>query len=274
MSGFSPVERTSVATAVFEQIAARILDGTLPVGERLPAERALTEEFGVNRQALREALQRLDQLGLVEIRHGGATRVRDFRHSAGLDVLPRLFLGADGGIDTVVVRSVMEMRTAIGADAASLAAARASAEVRAGLRAVLADLEEVVAQDGTDGARPAEDTTDRLAADGEVDGAVRPAADATARLAAIDVRFWDLLVEGSGNVCYRLSLNVLRDAYRPVEALVDLLVDGERRDVPAHRDLIAAVEAGDGERARARAAALLDRGRAAVLAHFSEEDRG
>ncbi|MEV5576272.1 GntR family transcriptional regulator [Spirillospora sp. NPDC052269] len=247
MSGFSPVERTSVATAVFDQIAARILDGTLPVGERLPAERALTEEFGVNRQALREALQRLDQLGLVEIRHGGATRVRDFRRTAGLDLLPRLFLGADGGIDATTVRSVMEMRTAIGADASSLAAGRASAEVRAALHDVLADLESLV----TDGG-----------------------ADDTAGLAAIDVRFWDLLIEGSGNVCYRLSVNVLRDAYRPVEALVDLLVMDERRDVAAHRDLIAAVEAGDGERARARAVALLDQGRAAVLAHFSEEERG
>ncbi|MFC5181055.1 FadR/GntR family transcriptional regulator [Actinomadura harenae] len=246
MSGFSPVERTSVASAVFDQIAARILDGTLPVGERLPAERALTEEFGVNRQALREALQRLDQLGLVEIRHGGATRVRDFRRSAGLDVLPRLFLGADGGIDATIVRSVMEMRTAIGADAASLAAGRASTEVRAALHGVLADLDALVAGGGADDA---------------------------AGLAAIDVRFWDLLVEASGNVCYRLSLNVLRDACRPVEALVDLLIVDERRDVPAHRDLIAAVEAGDGERARARAAALLDQGRAAVLAHFSEEDR-
>ncbi|WP_051467056.1 FadR/GntR family transcriptional regulator [Actinomadura oligospora] len=243
MSSFSPIERTSVATAVFEQIAARILDGTLPVGGRLPAERALTEEFGVNRQALREALQRLDQLGLVEIRHGGATRVRDFRRTAGLDVLPRLFLGADGGVDATIVRSVMEMRTAIGADAASLAAGRASAEARAGLRGVLADLEALVAG----------------------------GADDSAGLAAVDVRFWDLLVEASGNVCYRLSLNVLLDAYRPAEALVDLLLVGERRDAPAHRALVDAVEAGDGERARARAAALLDQGRAAVLAHFSAD---
>ncbi|MCP2339613.1 FadR/GntR family transcriptional regulator [Actinomadura rupiterrae] len=247
MSGFSPVERTSVATAVFDQIAARILDGTLPAGERLPPERALTEEFGVNRQALREALQRLDQLGLVEIRHGGATRVRDFRRTAGLDLLPRLFLGADGGIDAEVVRSVMEMRTAIGADAASLAAARATSGVRAGLRETVADLESLVADGG---------------------------ADDVAALAALDVRFWDLLVEGSGNVCYRLSLNVLRDAYRPVGALVDLLVLDERRDVPAHRDLVAAVEAGDAGRARARAAALLDQGRIAVLSHFTEEDPG
>ncbi|RFU41541.1 FadR family transcriptional regulator, partial [Actinomadura logoneensis] len=245
MSGFSPVERTSVATAVFEQIAARILDGTLPLGERLPAERALTEEFGVNRQALREALQRLDQLGLVEIRHGGATRVRDFRRTAGLDLLPRLFLGADGGIDAAVVRSVMEMRTAIGADAAALAAGRAPAGIRSALRDVLTALEALVTGDGG-------------------------GADDAAALAALDVPFWDLLIEGSGNVCYRLSLNVLLDAYRPAQALVDELLVDERRDLAAHRDLVAAVEAGDGERARARAAALLDRGRAAVLAHFPE----
>ncbi|MFC4906373.1 FadR/GntR family transcriptional regulator [Actinomadura gamaensis] len=272
MSGFSPVERTSVATAVFEQIAARILDGTLPAGDRLPPERALTEEFGVNRQALREALQRLDQLGLVEIRHGGATRVRDFRRTAGLDLLPRLFLGADGGIDAGVVRSVMEMRTAIGADAAALAAVRAPSGVRAGLRAVLQELESLVETHGNAQGNAQNDA--RGDTQGDDAGAAEPRNGDVAGLAAIDVRFWDLLVEGAGNVCYRLSLNVLRDAYRPVESLVDLLVLDERRDVPAHRELVAAVEDGDGERARARAAALLDQGRAAVLAHFTEEDPG
>ncbi|WP_067479374.1 FadR/GntR family transcriptional regulator [Actinomadura hibisca] len=239
MSDFQPVQRSSVSVAVFEQIAARIVDGTLPADAALPSERVLTEEFGVNRQALREALQRLDQLGLVEIRHGGATRVRDFRTASGLDLLPRLFLGADGSLDAVVVRSVMEMRTTIGADAAAHAARRAPAEVVRGLRGLLAELDE--------------------------------GPDDVGRMAELDVAFWDLVVEGSGNVCYRLSLNVLRRSYRQVASLVDLLMLGERRDLAAHRELVAGIETGDPERARAAAVALLEQGHTAVLAHLSEE---
>ena len=85
----APVVRRSVVDAAYEQLAAQILDGGLMVGAELPPERRLTEELGVNRQAVREALQRLAQDGLVTIQHGGATRVTDFRQSGGLHLLPR-----------------------------------------------------------------------------------------------------------------------------------------------------------------------------------------
>lgn len=241
MAGFAPVRRTSVSAAVFDQIAAQILDGRLAAGATLPPERTLTEEFGVNRQALREALQRLDQLGLVEIRHGGATRVRDYRRSAGLDVLPRLFLRENGTIDVDIVRSVMEMRTAIGADAAALSAARMPAPLLDELHDLVGDL------------------------------AAADRADA-AGLSVIDARFWDLVVDGSGNVCYRLSLNALRRAYLPVEPIVDRLMLDERRDVAGHRATIAAIGAGDAATARDAAVRLLTKGNAAVLRHFRDPD--
>jgi DNA-binding FadR family transcriptional regulator len=244
MARFAEVRRTSVSAAVFDQIAAQILDGRLAAGATLPPERTLTEEFGVNRQALREALQRLDQLGLVEIRHGGATRVRDYRRSAGLDVLPRLFLHSDGTIDVDTVRSVMEMRTAIGADAAALSAARMPAPLLDELHDLAARLADKAAND----------------------------ADDVAGLARIDTHFWDLVVDGSGNVCYRLSLNALRRAYEPVEPIVDRLMIDERRDAAGHRATIAAIAAGDAAAARDAAVRLLTRGNDAMLRHFRDPE--
>ncbi len=44
-------------------------------GERLPAERALAEEFGVSRPSVREAIQKLVARGLLLSRHGGGTFV-------------------------------------------------------------------------------------------------------------------------------------------------------------------------------------------------------
>jgi GntR family transcriptional regulator, transcriptional repressor for pyruvate dehydrogenase complex len=241
MAEFAPVRRSSVSAAVFDQIAAQILDGRLAPGATLPPERTLTEEFGVNRQALREALQRLDQLGLVEIRHGGATRVRDYRRSAGLDVLPRLFLRDNGTIDVDIVRSVMEMRTAIGADAAALSATRMPAPLLEELHGLVADMA------GTD-------------------------RDDATRLAGIDAHFWDLVVDGSGNVCYRLSLNALRRSYQPVEPIVDQLLIDERRDVAGHRAMISAIAAGEGVAARDAAVRLLTQGNTAVLRHFRDPE--
>jgi GntR family transcriptional repressor for pyruvate dehydrogenase complex len=232
----------SLSAAVLEQLTTQILDGRLPAGAALPSERALTEEFGVNRQALREALQRLDQLGLVDIRHGGATRVRDYHKTAGLDLLPRLFVKGDGTVDRGVVRSVMEMRAAIGTDAAGLCAERA-------VPSEVDELERVVA--GLAAADPDDLTS----------------------LAALDTAFWDIVVDRSDNICYRLSFNALLRVCEPVEGVVHLLLADERGDVEGHRALAGAVASGHGERARSAARRLLARGTAAMATHLFERPR-
>jgi GntR family transcriptional regulator, transcriptional repressor for pyruvate dehydrogenase complex len=87
-----PVSRRSVPDDVFEQVLGEVVSGALGPGEALPSERRLAEVLGVSRPAVREALQRMTQTRLVEVRHGGATTVRDFRRYAGLDLLPSLLV--------------------------------------------------------------------------------------------------------------------------------------------------------------------------------------
>lgn len=55
-----------------------ILDGTFPVNSTLPGERDLAQLLGVTRPTLREAMQRMERDGWLEIHHGKPTRVRDF----------------------------------------------------------------------------------------------------------------------------------------------------------------------------------------------------
>ena len=55
-----------------------ILDATFPINSILPGERELADLLGVTRPTLREALQRMERDGWLEIRHGKPTRVRDF----------------------------------------------------------------------------------------------------------------------------------------------------------------------------------------------------
>ncbi len=85
-----PIEKTSLAASVFVQIRDRVLDGSLSAGEALPAERQLAAQLRVNRSAVREALKRLEQAGLIAIQHGGKTRVLDYRHHAGLGIVSAL----------------------------------------------------------------------------------------------------------------------------------------------------------------------------------------
>lgn len=71
----SRAEPTRVAEVIVQQLETLILAGVLRPGERLPAERELSERLEVSRPTLREALHILEEKGLVHSQHGGGTFV-------------------------------------------------------------------------------------------------------------------------------------------------------------------------------------------------------
>ena len=70
-----PIQRRKLSQDVEERLLAMVDGGNLKPGDTLPSERELMEAYGVGRPAIREALQNLERMGLVEIRHGGRPRV-------------------------------------------------------------------------------------------------------------------------------------------------------------------------------------------------------
>ena len=223
---FTPITRRLVPDDVFEQLLGEVVDGSFAPGDTLPSERRLAELLGVSRPAVREALQRMSATRLVEVRHGGATTVRDFQRYAGLDLLPRLLVRA-GELHPDVARSIVEARYAIAPGMVRLAARRASRASGAATTAVSASV-------------------DRIAA----------AADPVARQRAA-LEFWDQVVDLADSLVFRLLFNNLRHAYEPaMEALAPLL-DGEVSNIEGYRTLAAAVLAGDADAADAAVDALL-----------------
>src|SRR5277367_5567550 len=81
------VQERSLGDQVFDQLAAEILSERYLPGAPLPAERSLAEIFRVNRHVVREALKRLEQLGLIGTSRSGGAEVTDFKRRAGLEVL-------------------------------------------------------------------------------------------------------------------------------------------------------------------------------------------
>lgn len=222
---FEAVDRRVLSQAVHDRLRAAILGGEVAPGDALPAERALAEQFGVNRHAVREAIKRLQQARLVEVAHGGATRVLDWRRTAGLDVLGDLAFG-DGRLpDRDVLRAALEMRQGVGTDVARRCADRADDALAARLRAHVA----------VSRTAPAAELPDRYA------------------------ELWDLLVEGSGNVAYRLAYNSLLAALEPIRELADAATEPEYRDFDAQEALVEAIAAGDAAQAGALAHDLLGR---------------
>ena len=174
---------------------------------------------------MREALKRLQESGLIRISHGGATRVRDWRHDGGLDLLLALAAQGEAPPELELDRAALELRACIGADAARRCAERASAAQRAEI-----------------GAR-----AEALAA----------TAPGEARNAEYE-RLWDLVVDGADNVAYRLALNTLV-AGQHVLVLDAARVRAELDDPAAIRALAAAIAAREPASARSIAAELLER---------------
>jgi DNA-binding FadR family transcriptional regulator len=72
---FSPVARRRLYQEIAERIAEEISKGRFVPGDRPPSERDLMQQFGVGRPAIREAMQALDQMGLIAVSHGERARV-------------------------------------------------------------------------------------------------------------------------------------------------------------------------------------------------------
>lgn len=218
-----PVARRSVPDEVFEQLLAEMVGGDLAAGDSLPSERKLAEVLGVSRPAVREALQRMSQAGLVEVRQGDATVVRDFRRNVGLDLLPRLLLPG-GELDLAVARSILEARLYIGPKVAELAAQRGGPQLGYGLDQAVAALA---------------DTEDPV----------------ELQHRALD--FWDIVVDGADSITFTMMFNGLRLAYVPAIAMLTVVMAAEVGHTAAYRALADAVVAADPGGARLAAENLL-----------------
>jgi DNA-binding FadR family transcriptional regulator len=208
-----PISHRSVPDDVFDQLREAIMGGRYRPGDRLPAQRALAADLGVNMASVREALGRLEQLRLVEVRHGSATRVLDWRRSGGLESL-----ALEHGAGEPLLDDLFEARRLLLVEAARLAATRRSEEQAAGLL--------------------------------ELAQAVAGATDSQTALLA-DWSFMAALVEAAGNLVFQLIMNSVRELYLPrVEAFAGLVSDPQEL-APLYQQAARAVDAGDGETAAA-----------------------
>ncbi|MET0687375.1 MAG: GntR family transcriptional regulator [Solirubrobacteraceae bacterium] len=110
---------------ILESLRAQIDDGSLGVGDRLPAERELAVRFGVSRTSVREAIRVLEVMGIVSVRRGaehGVTLRREpgnaFSTIVGLLV----------GLDHVSVHDIIEFRVIVETGAARALAAHGGGE--------------------------------------------------------------------------------------------------------------------------------------------------
>ncbi|MEV8098281.1 FadR/GntR family transcriptional regulator [Kitasatospora sp. NPDC085879] len=226
--GLHAAGRRSLVDETIEQLRDQLGSGVWQVGERIPTEHELAERLQVGRNTVREAVRVLAHAGMLVSRQGEGTFVRSTSDPAA--VLR--------GVQRSGVRDVLEVRAALEAEAARLAAVRHTAEDVARMRAALAREAEVMA------AHP-----ERAGREATVEH---------------DLEFHTALVEAAHNPA-------LAELYRYFgasvhEAMQAAFGDHEMPEVSleTHGALVDAVESGDPERAEAACRALLAGPTAAV----------
>jgi GntR family transcriptional repressor for pyruvate dehydrogenase complex len=230
------VPRTSLPDQIFRSICSSILSGHYAPGDKLPTQRTLADQHDANMTTVREAVKKLEQLRLVEVRHGDAMRVRDWRRHGSVDIVAHLIFG--GVFDRGVLANVMEARRLLLTECARLAAFRAEPEQRARLQ----ELAEQLA--GSDGGLETQQ---------------------------VDFEFYEELADASGNLVFALIINSIRDLYLENAATFSAIV-GELEELgPLYLKVAESVACGDDDLAATAACELTGLQESRLLAVIGEE---
>ena len=127
---FTPLDRSTLSQQVRYQLEERIRSGALAPGARMLSERVLTEQFQVARTSIREAMQGLVTMGLVE-RRGNRSYVAER--------LPDVVVEPDER--KAFVRDLFETRRVLELPIFELAALRADDDARRRIAALASEFE-------------------------------------------------------------------------------------------------------------------------------------
>ncbi len=122
----------------YRRLLSIITEGSLDPGDRLPSETELASQFGISRPLIRQAISRLQEGGLIDVRWGAGSYVRD--RAGMMDADPTF-----GTVESLTdVRHAFELREAVEGDAAALAAMHRLPGPLAAARRALEKLERAV----------------------------------------------------------------------------------------------------------------------------------
>lgn len=131
------VRQEKISNQVYEQLLAQIKSNKWKEGAKLPSENEMRQEFGVSRISIREAMQKLKALGIVETRHGEGSFIRRVTSENYRDMLFPMFM-----IDKNSLQEILEYRMVMEVGATEIAAMRITKEECDALEAIVVRMEQ------------------------------------------------------------------------------------------------------------------------------------
>jgi len=135
-ASYAPVSRQNLADDLAQRITLLIHSGEYVPGDRLPAIATMARQFGVGSPTLREALRKLETVGVVDIRHGSGVYVNRAPDRLVISNPIHRFT-QDGAVSKKLLVDLIEARIPIEVTSATLAAQHATDEHLAEMRRLL-----------------------------------------------------------------------------------------------------------------------------------------
>lgn len=112
LNGQEPVNEAhhTRSQEIAAQLTRRIVGGQVAAGEKMPSERDLAVEFATTRNVVREALKRLEAVGLVRIARGSGIYARNPQFTAGVELFDVMLKREDGSLNVEFLQDVLEFR--------------------------------------------------------------------------------------------------------------------------------------------------------------------
>jgi DNA-binding FadR family transcriptional regulator len=224
--------KRSVREALLSKFVERIVSGALPEGSTLPNEADLTDQFGVSRTTLREAMQYLSAIGLIRSRTRAGTTVLPRENWNYLDPLVldvMLSLGGDESFYT----SLIDARQLLEPAAAEHAATKATAKQLARIAQAFEDMVDANARDNEEWSRA-------------------------------DLEFHTAIINASGNWVFRQFASAIRAALLASFRLTNRASQSHEQAIQKHQDVLEAIRVRDPVAARKAMETLIGVARAEI----------
>jgi GntR family transcriptional repressor for pyruvate dehydrogenase complex len=202
---FAPVLKQSLADRLAQRIQRSIQTGDYTQGDRLPAIMEMARRFGVGHPTVREALKKLETMGVVEIRHGSGVYV-----SRSHEVLVLASPDYSGTVTKKLLVDLIQTRTPIEMQSVALAARNATDEHLQEMRRLLT----------TAGASLNDDSV----------------------LNSVNMAFHKQIALASGNTVLAQLLDVLRELFTEEQRLILGIFGSRERDHQEHLGILEALE--------------------------------
>lgn len=204
----APVMKQSLADRLAHEIRQLIQNAGYKIGDRLPTIMDMAHQFKVGHPTVREALRKLETVGIVEIRHGSGVYV-----TRSEDVLVLASPGYAGEVTKKLLLDLIQARIPIEMQSAAFAARNASDGDLAELRGLLASAERSFDDD--------------------------------ALLSSINMTFHRQIAQASGNTVMAQLLGVLQELFTTEQRLILGIFGSRQRDHQEHLGILEALEKRD-----------------------------